>query len=74
MNDEPEISPDLPINDGQWAIDHSEDPDKFVTITEKNRDLAHTYHDRLCSDADMIQFAKVTDDDPDTLMDMSRRE
>ncbi|CAG8636679.1 10258_t:CDS:2, partial [Diversispora eburnea] len=48
-------------------------PDNFVTITEKDRDLAHTYHDRLCSDADMIQFAKDTDDDPNTLMNMSRR-
>ena len=32
----------------QWAVDHGEDPDKFVTITEKDRDLAYIYHDRLC--------------------------
>ncbi|CAG8453939.1 9397_t:CDS:1 [Paraglomus occultum] len=104
VNNEPEISLDLPVNDElksgneesniqlktyppgyilraerekrlrQWAVDHGEDPDKFVTITEKDRNLAYTYHDRLCSDADMIQFAKDTDDDPNTLMDMSRRE
>ncbi|CAG8553582.1 5121_t:CDS:2, partial [Ambispora leptoticha] len=30
--------------------------------------------DKLCSDTDMIQFTKDTNDDPDTLMDMSRRE
>ncbi|CAH1770620.1 6925_t:CDS:1, partial [Entrophospora sp. SA101] len=58
----------------QWAIDHGEDPDMFMTITEKDEDLSRIYRDRLCSDADMIQFAKDTNDDPNTLMDMSRRE
>ncbi|CAJ0627398.1 2348_t:CDS:2, partial [Entrophospora sp. SA101] len=58
----------------EWAIDHGEDPDMFMTITEKDEDLSRIYRDRLCSDADMIQFAKDTNDDPNTLMDMSRRE
>ncbi|CAJ0645993.1 4491_t:CDS:1 [Entrophospora sp. SA101] len=58
----------------QWAIDHGEDPDKFMTITEKDINLSTTYRDRMMSDADMIQFAKETDDDPDSLMNMTRRE
>src|SRR5215213_9430891 len=58
----------------KWAIDHNEDPDKFMTITEKDINLSIRYRDRMMSDADMIQFAKETDDDPDSLMDMTRRE
>jgi len=66
VENEPEISPDLPANNEpkssnevfpqqisyppgyqtreqrekrlrQWAIDHNEDPDKFVTITDKDK-------------------------------------
>ncbi|CAJ0642951.1 924_t:CDS:1 [Entrophospora sp. SA101] len=58
----------------QWAIDHSEDPDIFMTITEKDINLSRIYRDRMISDADMIQFAKDSDDDPNTLMEMKRRE
>ncbi|CAH1770611.1 1172_t:CDS:1, partial [Entrophospora sp. SA101] len=58
----------------KWAINHNEDPDVFMTITEKDINLSRTYRDRMMSDADMIQFAKESDDDPDSLMDMTRRE
>ncbi|CAH1763428.1 14059_t:CDS:1 [Entrophospora sp. SA101] len=58
----------------QWATDHNEDPDKFMTITEEDINLSRTYRDRMMADADMIQFAKDNDDDPNSLMDMTRRE
>ncbi|CAG8651699.1 8721_t:CDS:1, partial [Paraglomus occultum] len=48
----------------QWAIDYGEDPDKFMTI----------YRDRIMSDADIIDFARDQNLDPEELMDMSRRE
>ncbi|CAH1765114.1 4506_t:CDS:1, partial [Entrophospora sp. SA101] len=58
----------------QWAIDHGEDPDVFMTITEKDINLSREYRDRIMADADMIQFTKDIDDDPNSLMDMTRRE
>ena len=54
----------------QWAIDHGEDPDKFMTITEKDRN----YRDRMMSDVEIIDFARDQNLDPEELMDMSRRE
>ncbi|RHZ76065.1 hypothetical protein Glove_207g24 [Diversispora epigaea] len=59
----------------ETAIKYGEDPDKFMTITEKDKDLSLIFKDKMISDAEMIQFAKDTDDDPDTLMDkdMDRR-
>ncbi|PKK41081.1 hypothetical protein RhiirC2_722855, partial [Rhizophagus irregularis] len=42
----------------KWAIDHGEDPDVFVTITEKDIRLFHEYRDRMMSDADAIDFTK----------------
>ncbi|PKK57925.1 hypothetical protein RhiirC2_720896 [Rhizophagus irregularis] len=42
----------------KWAIDHGEDPDVFVTITEKDIRLSHEYRDRMMSDADAVNFAK----------------
>ncbi|CAG8638602.1 7975_t:CDS:1, partial [Diversispora eburnea] len=53
----------------ETAIKYGENPDKFMTITEKDKDLALIFKDKMISDAEMIQFAKDTDDDPDTLMD-----
>ncbi|CAB4422144.1 unnamed protein product [Rhizophagus irregularis] len=40
------------------AIDHDEDPDKFMIITEKDIDLAREYRNRMMSDAGIIAFAK----------------
>ena len=81
MNNKPEITPDLPVNDKskssnekaisqpeplppsyltreqrevrlrKWAVDHGENPDKFMTITEKDIDLSRIYRDRMMSDA-----------------------
>ncbi|GBB89847.1 hypothetical protein RclHR1_16690001 [Rhizophagus clarus] len=31
----------------KWAIDHSEDPDVFITITEKDINLSQKYQDRI---------------------------
>ncbi|CAG8626040.1 5599_t:CDS:2 [Paraglomus brasilianum] len=42
----------------EWAIDHDEDPDKFMTITEKDINLSRIYRDRMMSDAEVIKFAR----------------
>ncbi|CAG8626145.1 10319_t:CDS:2, partial [Diversispora eburnea] len=53
----------------ETAIKYGENPDKFMTIIEKDKDLVLIFKDKMISDAEIIQFAKDTDDDPDTLMD-----
>ncbi|CAG8614904.1 11974_t:CDS:1, partial [Diversispora eburnea] len=58
----------------ECAVKHGEDPDKFVTITEKDRDLAMIFRDKMMSDADMIDFARNDGDDPEEYMELSRRE
>ncbi|CAG8664918.1 8100_t:CDS:2, partial [Paraglomus brasilianum] len=58
----------------EWAIDHGEDPDRFMTITEKDRNLSRIYRDRIMSDAEIIDFARDQNLNPEELMDMSRRE
>jgi hypothetical protein len=58
----------------KWAIDHGEDPDVFVIITEKDVRLSHEYRDRMMSDADAIDFAKEDGIDVNEIFYMSRRE
>ncbi|GET03399.1 highly derived D5-like helicase-primase [Rhizophagus clarus] len=58
----------------KWAIDHGEDPDIFVTITEKDIKLSHEYRDRMMSDADAVDFAKEDGMNVDDIFYMSRRE
>ncbi|PKY60020.1 hypothetical protein RhiirA4_483257 [Rhizophagus irregularis] len=58
----------------KWAIDHGEDPDVFVTITEKDIRLSHEYRDRMMSDADAVDFAKEDGMDVNDIFYMSRRE
>ncbi|RGB22450.1 hypothetical protein C1646_776084 [Rhizophagus diaphanus] len=58
----------------KWAIDHDEDPDIFMTITEKDVDLSREYQDRMMADADVIDFAKENKMNPNDLFYMTRRE
>ncbi|CAG8655324.1 5251_t:CDS:2, partial [Paraglomus brasilianum] len=58
----------------QKAIELGEDPDKFVTITEKDRDLARIYYDKMMADAEIIEFARSDGVDPENYMELSRRE
>ncbi|RGB31354.1 hypothetical protein C1646_764151 [Rhizophagus diaphanus] len=58
----------------KWAIDHGEDPDVFVTITEKDIRLSHEYRDRMMSDADAINFAKKDGINVNDIFYISRRE
>ncbi|PKK57454.1 hypothetical protein RhiirC2_721219 [Rhizophagus irregularis] len=58
----------------KWAIDHGEDPDVFVTITEKDIRLSHEYRDRMMSDADAVDFAKEDGMNINDIFYMSRRE
>ncbi|GBC00355.1 hypothetical protein RclHR1_38230001 [Rhizophagus clarus] len=58
----------------KWATDYGEDPDVFVTITEKDIRLSHEYRDRMMSDADAINFAKEDGIDVNEIFYMSRRE
>ncbi|GBC40917.2 hypothetical protein GLOIN_2v1814667 [Rhizophagus irregularis DAOM 181602=DAOM 197198] len=58
----------------KWAIDHGEDPDIFMTITEKDVDLSREYRDRMMADADVIDFAKENKMSLNDLFYMTRRE
>ena len=58
----------------KWATDHGEDPDKFMTITEKDVNLSREYRDRMMADAEVIEFARENKMDPNDLFYMTRRE
>ncbi|CAG8713987.1 14139_t:CDS:2 [Cetraspora pellucida] len=85
IND-PEISPDLSVNNEpktineeqreirlrQKAIELGENPDKFITITEKDRDLARIYYDKIMADVKIIEFARSDGVDSENYMKLSR--
>ncbi|CAG8660193.1 2827_t:CDS:1, partial [Paraglomus brasilianum] len=56
------------------AIELGEDPDKFVTITEKDKLDSIAFRDRMQTDAKMCGFAKEAEEDPSEYMDMTVRE
>ncbi|RHZ54539.1 hypothetical protein Glove_426g29 [Diversispora epigaea] len=58
----------------KWAIDHSEDPDKFVTITDKDRTDSIDYLTRIEVDANTCLFNKEQGNDPHDFMEMTYRE
>ncbi|RIA79970.1 hypothetical protein C1645_839529, partial [Glomus cerebriforme] len=58
----------------KWAIDHGEDPDVFMIITEKDIRLSYEYRDRMMSDADAVDFAKEDGMNVNDIFYMSRRE
>src|SRR6185312_14769676 len=58
----------------QKAIELGEDPDKFVTITEKDKLDSIAFRDRMQTDARMCGFAKEAEEDPSEYMDMTVRE
>ena len=58
----------------KWATDHGEDPDKFMTITEKDVNLSREYRDRMMADAEVIKFARENKMNPNDLFYMTRRE
>ncbi|CAB4418754.1 unnamed protein product [Rhizophagus irregularis] len=58
----------------KWAIDNGEDPDTFMTITEKDFNLSVEYRQRMISDAEVIPFAIENDMNPNEMFYMTRRE
>ncbi|CAH1768467.1 15881_t:CDS:1 [Entrophospora sp. SA101] len=58
----------------ECAVKRGENPDKFITITEKDRDLARIYYDKIMADAEIIEFARGDGADPEKYMELSRRE
>ena len=56
------------------AIELGEDPDKFVTITDKDKLDSIAFRDRMQTDARMCGFAKEAEEDPSEYMDMTVRE
>ena len=58
----------------KWAIDHGEDPDKFMMITEKDVNFSREYRDRMMADAEVIEFARENKMNPNDLFYMTRRE
>ena len=58
----------------QWAIDHDENPDVFMTITEKDKLDSISFRDKMETDARMCIYAKEADEDPKEYMGMTVRE
>ncbi|CAJ0642953.1 926_t:CDS:2 [Entrophospora sp. SA101] len=58
----------------QKAVELGEDPDKFVTITEKDKLDSIAFRDRMQTDARMCGYAKEAEEDPSEYMDMTVRE
>ncbi|CAG8659989.1 466_t:CDS:1, partial [Paraglomus occultum] len=58
----------------QKAIELGEDPDKFVTITKKDKLDSIAFRDRMQTDARMCGYAKEAEEDPSEYMDMTVRE
>ncbi|CAG8618709.1 5429_t:CDS:2, partial [Diversispora eburnea] len=56
------------------AIKLEEDPDKFVTITEKDKLDSIAFRDRMQTDARMCGYAKEAEENPSKYMDMTVRE
>ncbi|CAG8481132.1 2570_t:CDS:2 [Paraglomus brasilianum] len=58
----------------RWAIDHNEDPDKFVTITDKDKTDSIDYLTRIDVDANTCLFNIEQGNDPHDFMEMTHRE
>ncbi|POG65021.1 hypothetical protein GLOIN_2v1782204 [Rhizophagus irregularis DAOM 181602=DAOM 197198] len=58
----------------KWAIDHNEDPDIFMNITEKDVNQSQEYQDRMMADAEVIKFARENKMNSNDLFYMTRRE
>jgi hypothetical protein len=56
------------------AVELGEDPNVFVTITEKDRLDSKAFRDRMEIDSRMCGWAEETEDDPKEHMDMTVRE
>src|SRR4051794_19235060 len=56
------------------AVELEEDPDVFVTITEKDRLNSIAFQDRMKTDARMCSYAEELEEDPKEHMDMKVRE
>ena len=56
------------------AVELGEDPDVFVTITEKDRLDSIAFRDRMETDSRMCGYAKEMEEDPKEHMDMTVRE
>ena len=56
------------------AVELGEDPDVFVTITEKDRLDSIAFRDRMETDSQMCSYAEELEEDPKEHMDMTVRE
>ena len=56
------------------AVELGEDPDVFITITEKDRLDSITFRNRMETDSRMCSWAIETEDDPKEYMEMTVRE
>jgi hypothetical protein len=56
------------------AVELGEDPDVFMTITEKDRLDSITFRDRMETDSRMCGWAEETEENPKEYMDMTVRE
>ncbi|CAJ0627506.1 13959_t:CDS:2 [Entrophospora sp. SA101] len=58
----------------QKAIELGEDPEIFITITDKDKLDSIAFHDRMQTDARMCGYAKEAEENPSEYMDMTVRE
>ncbi|RHZ80267.1 hypothetical protein Glove_137g85 [Diversispora epigaea] len=56
------------------TVKYGQDPDKFMIITEKDRNLVRIFRNKMMSDAEMNDFARKNGDDPEEYMELTRRE
>ncbi|CAG8578834.1 23373_t:CDS:10 [Cetraspora pellucida] len=71
-----EISSNLPMNNAinnepKTTIELDEDPDKFVTITEKDKLDSIVFHNRMQTDVRMCDYAKEAEEDPKEYIDIT---
>ncbi|CAG8578603.1 10322_t:CDS:1, partial [Diversispora eburnea] len=56
------------------AVEHKEDPNKFMTITEKDKLDSISFKDRIKIDTRMCGHTKEGGEDPEEYMDMKVHE
>ncbi|RHZ80875.1 hypothetical protein Glove_131g89 [Diversispora epigaea] len=58
----------------ECAVKYGEDSDKFVTITEEDKDLVVIFRDKMMADAEIIDFAREEGHDPEEDIELTRRD
>ena len=58
----------------EWAMNHGENPNEFIKITEEDRSKSIKFRDMMKTDARMCLYAVESDEDPKDYMGMTTRD